>query len=40
MPTISEPAGVDYPDGYEGRDIEPMRGRSMVGQLDGSRQTV
>ena len=40
MPTLLELAQVDYPAEFEGRAVEPMRGRSMVGLLDGSRETL
>ena len=36
MPTILEIAGVDYATEFVGRSIEPMRGRSMSGLLDGT----
>ncbi len=40
MPTILEIAGVDHVTEFQGREIEPMRGRSMVGLLDGTEQTI
>jgi arylsulfatase len=40
MPTILELAGVDYPDKFQGRKIEPMRGRSMAGILDGTKKAI
>ena len=40
MPTILELAGVGYPAEFQGRKIEPMRGRSMVGLLDGTKETI
>jgi len=40
MPTILELAGVDYPDKFQGRKIEPMRGRSLVGMLDGTKKAI
>jgi arylsulfatase len=40
MPTLLELAGVDYPATFKGRRIEPMRGRSMVGLLDDSKQAI
>ncbi len=40
MPTILELAGVDYPDKYKGRKIEPMRGRSMANLLKGTKNAV
>ena len=39
-PTLLEFAGVDYPDKYKGRQLEPMRGRSMVSLLDGTKKAV
>jgi len=40
MPTILEIAGVDYVTEFEGRTIEPMRGRSMLGLLNGTKETI
>lgn len=40
MPTILELAGVEYPKEFIGRKIEPMRGRSMLGLLDGSKDSI
>lgn len=40
MPTLLELAGVKYPSTFEGREIEPMRGRSMVGLFDGGSDTI
>jgi arylsulfatase len=40
MPTVLEIAGVEYPDEHRGRKIEPMRGRSMLGLLDGSKEAI
>jgi len=40
MPTLLEITGVDYPATFEGRNIEPMSGRSMVGLLDGSKEAI
>jgi arylsulfatase len=40
MPTILEIAGVDYPKEFKGRNIEPMRGRSMLGALNGSSKMI
>lgn len=40
MPTILDLVGVEYPETFKGRKIEPMRGRTMVGVLDGSREAV
>jgi arylsulfatase len=40
MPTILELAGVEHPATFEGRRIEPMRGRSMAGLLDGSTEAI
>ncbi len=40
MPTILDIAGVDYPAEFRGREIEPMRGRSMVGLLDGTKEPI
>ena len=40
MPTILEITGVDHVTEFEGRKIEPMRGRSMVGLLDGTKETI
>ena len=40
MPTILEIAGVEYPSEFRGRKIEMPRGRSMLGLLDGTRETL
>ena len=40
MPTILELASVDYPATFQGRKIEPMRGRSIAGLLSGSKTAV
>lgn len=40
MPTILEMAGVEYPATFSGRPVEPMRGRSILGMLDGSATEV
>ena len=40
MPTILELAGVDHPTEFRGRKVEPLRGRSMVGLLDGTKDAI
>ncbi len=40
MPTILELAGLDHPAEFRGRKIEPMRGRSMRGLLDGTKEAI
>lgn len=40
MPTILELTGVSYPAEFQGRKIEPMRGRSMVGLLNKSQKAI
>jgi arylsulfatase len=40
MPTILELTDVEYPAEHRGRRVEPMRGRSMVGLLDGSQAAL
>jgi arylsulfatase A-like enzyme len=40
MPTILEIAGVDFDTEVQGRGVEPMSGRSMLGLLDGSKKTI
>lgn len=40
MPTILELAGADYPAKFQGRKIEPMRGRSMADMLDGTKKAI
>jgi len=40
MPAILELAEVDYPANFKGLTIEPMRGRSLVGLLNGSKKTI
>jgi len=37
MPTILEIARVEHPEDFEGRSVEPMRGRSLVGVTLGSQ---
>jgi len=38
-PTILELAGIEQPTTYNGRDIEPMQGKSWVGMLEGDTQS-
>lgn len=40
MPTILDYAGIEHGTTFEGREVEPMRGRSMAGLLSGSSDTV
>jgi arylsulfatase len=40
MPTLLEMAGAEYPAEFNGRKVEPPRGRSMIGLLDGSAETI
>ncbi len=40
MPTLLEYAGVEHPKTFDGRSIEPMRGRSLVPVLSGRANTV
>jgi arylsulfatase len=40
MPTILDIAGVEYPVEFKGRKIEAMRGRSMLGLLDGTKEAI
>jgi arylsulfatase len=40
MPTILDFAGVSAPEQYQGRPLEGMRGKSLTGVLDGSKQAV
>ncbi len=40
MPTILELAGHEYPAEFRGRPVEPMRGRSMLGLLDGTKEVI
>ena len=40
MPTILEIAEVEHPTEYRGRTIEPMRGRSIIGLLDGTNAAI
>ena len=40
MPTILEIAGFEHPKEFEGRVVEPMRGRSLTGILSGSSSEV
>ena len=38
LPTILQMAGIKHPRKYKGRDVEPMRGRSLLGVLSGSEK--
>jgi arylsulfatase len=38
MPTVLEYAGIQYPETFQSRQIEPLRGRSLTGVLNGSTQ--
>jgi arylsulfatase len=40
MPTILDLARLEYPAEFQGRRVEPMRGRSMLGLLDGTREAI
>jgi arylsulfatase len=40
MPTILEIAGAEPPEEFQGRQIEPMRGRSILGLLNGTKEAV
>lgn len=40
MPTILEIAGVEQPAEFQGRQIEAMRGRSILGLLNGTEESV
>jgi arylsulfatase len=40
MPTILELTGIPHPQQYQGRRIEPMRGKSLTGLLTGSKKAV
>jgi len=40
MPTILELAALQHPEQYKGREVLPMRGRSMVGLLNDSKETI
>jgi len=40
MPTILELAEIEAPEQYQGRQVEGMRGKSLSGLLDGSKQVV
>lgn len=40
MPTILDIAGIEHPDSYQGRPVEPMRGRSLKGVRKGTAQGV
>jgi len=40
MPTILQLAGMDYPNEFRGHKLELMRGRSMVGLLDGTTKAI
>ena len=40
MPTILDYAGIEHPQTFQGREVEPMRGRSLSGVLAGSAEVV
>jgi len=40
MPTLLEMATAQYPAEFEGRKIEPLRGRSLRALLDGSQEAI
>ena len=40
MPTILDMAGVKYPAKLKGQKIEAMRGRSIIGPLDGAKEAI
>ena len=40
MPTLLEMAGLEHPQKYQGREVAPMRGRSITGLLSGDAQSV
>jgi len=40
MPTVLELADIPYPEKYQGRQVERMRGKSLQGVLTGSKKTV
>ena len=40
MPTILEFAGIQHPKKYHGKEVEPMRGKSLTGVLAASTETV
>jgi arylsulfatase A-like enzyme len=40
MPTILELAGADHPTMFQGRKVEPMRGRSMADMLSGTKKRI
>ena len=40
MPTLLDYAGIKHPESYEGRKMEPMRGKSLKGLLAGSATSV
>ena len=40
MPTVLGYVGVEHPETYEGRKVERMRGRSLKGLLDGTKQRL
>lgn len=40
MPTILDMAGIEHPESYRGRTVDPMRGKSMKGVLSGAKTMV
>jgi arylsulfatase len=39
LPTVLQLAGLDHPAEFQGRKVEPPRGRSMLGLLDDTKET-
>ena len=40
MPTMLEMANLKHPEKYRGREVAPMRGRSMIGVLSGDEEDI
>ena len=40
MPTMLELAGLQHPEQFEGRDIQPLRGHSIVKSLNNSKKSI
>ena len=40
MPTVLEMAGIEHPQEYKGRQVEPMRGKSLTGVLSAAKESV
>ncbi len=40
MPTILEMAGIEHPETYKGKEVLPMKGKSMVNVFNGEKESI